>query len=80
MFPVGPIIVQFRDRYDRWKKEVKTHFLQPSSEVNKFTNSYEKKTFFITLSTVYFQISNTYLTEFVKILLYVEANPVWMCR
>ena len=35
---------------------------------------------FITLSIVYIQISNTYLPEFLKILLYVEANPVWMCR
>ena len=35
---------------------------------------------FITLSVVYIQISNTYLPEFPNILLYVEANPVWMCR
>ena len=35
---------------------------------------------FITLSIVYIQISNTYLPEFLNILLYVEANPVWMCR
>ena len=24
-------------------------------------------------------ISNTYLPEFLNILLYVKANPVWMC-
>ena len=35
---------------------------------------------FITLSVVYIQISNTYLPEFPNILLYVEANPVWMRR
>ena len=35
---------------------------------------------FITLSIVYIQIANTYLTEFLNILLYVEANPVEMCR
>ena len=31
---------------------------------------------FITLSFVYIQIPNTYLPEFLNILLYVEANPV----
>ena len=31
---------------------------------------------FITLSIVYIQISNTYLPEFLNILLYVEAYPV----
>ena len=46
---------------------------------NKFTNSNEKKGLFITLSIVYFQISNTYLPEFLNILRYVEVNPVWMC-
>ena len=35
---------------------------------------------FITLSVVYIQISNTCLPEFPNILLYVEANPVWMRR
>ena len=34
---------------------------------------------FITLSIVYFQISNTYFLEFVNILRYVKANPIWMC-
>ena len=47
---------------------------------NIFTNSNEKTDLFITLSIVYFQILNTYLPEFLNILLYVEANPVWMCR
>ena len=46
---------------------------------NIFTNSNEKTDLFITLSIVYFQILNTYLPEFLNILLYVEANPVWMC-
>ena len=32
------------------------------------------------MSIVYIQISNTYLPEFLNILLYIEANPVWMCR
>ena len=35
-----------------------------------------EKDLFITLSIVYVQISNTYLPEFLNILLYVEANPV----
>ena len=32
-----------------------------------------------TLSIVYIQISNTYLPEFLNILLYVEASPVQIC-
>ena len=39
-----------------------------------------EKDLFITLSIVYIQILNTYLPEFLNILLYVEANPEWMCR
>ena len=34
---------------------------------------------FITLSIVYIQISNTYLREFLIILLYAKVNPVRMC-
>ena len=29
---------------------------------------------------MYIQISNTFLPEFLNILLYVEANSLWMCR
>ena len=32
------------------------------------------------MSIVYFQISDTFLPEFVNILLFVKANPVWMYR
>ena len=32
------------------------------------------------MSIVYIQILNTYLPEFLNILLYIEANPVWMSR
>ena len=39
-----------------------------------------EKDLFITLSIVYIQILNTYLPEFLNILLYVKAYPVWMCR
>ena len=39
-----------------------------------------EKDLFITLSIVYIQISNTYLPESLNILLYVEANPVWICQ
>ena len=46
---------------------------------NIITNSNEKD-LFITMSIVYIQISNSYLQEFLNILLYVEANLVWMCR
>ena len=38
-----------------------------------------EKDLFITLSIVYSQISNTYLPEFLNILLYFKANPEWMC-
>ena len=47
---------------------------------NICTNSNEKTDLFITLYIVYFQILNTYLPEFLNILIYVEANPVRMCR
>ena len=52
-------------------KKVKTHFLQaqPPSEVNIFTNSNEKKDLFIALSIIYIQISNTYLPDFLNMLL-----------
>ena len=36
----------------------------------------KKTQVFITLSIAHIQISNTYLSEFLNILLYVEANPV----
>ena len=39
-----------------------------------------EKALFITVSIVYIPISNTHLPEFLNILLYVEANPVWICR
>ena len=34
---------------------------------------------FTTLSIVCFQISDTFLSEFVDILLFVEANHEWIC-
>ena len=37
---------------------------------------HREKDLFITLSIVYIQLLNTYLPEFLNILLYVEANPV----
>ena len=39
-----------------------------------------EKDLFITVCIVFSQISNTYLPEFLNILLYVEANTVWMRR
>ena len=39
-----------------------------------------EKDLFITPSIVYIQISHTYLPESLNILLYVEANPVWICQ
>ena len=71
------VIVQFRVRYDRWIKEVKTHFYRLSFHLKKYIHKFQReKDLFITLSIVYIQISNTYLPEFVNILLYIEANPV----
>ena len=48
---------------------------------SKYIHKFQReKDLCFTLSIVYIQISNTYLPEFLNILLYVEANPVWMCR
>ena len=61
---------------------MKTHFLQAwvPAQVNMFTNSNENKTYVyfsaLIVPIVYFQISNTFLPEFVNILLCVEANRV----
>ena len=76
-------IAHFRVRYDRWIEEVKTYFLQPwppSEVIYSQIPSRKRHVYYITLSIVYIQISNTYLPEFLNILLYVEANPVRMCR
>ena len=64
--------MQFRGRYNRWIKEVKTHFY-----ILKFQR---EKDLFVTQSIVYIQILNAYLPEFLNVLLYVKANPEWMCR
>ena len=70
--------VQFRVRYDRRIKEVKTHFLQaePPSKIIYSQNSTRRRPVYYSVYCVYcIQISNTYLPEFLNILLYVEANP-----
>ena len=52
-----------------------------SNSALKYIHKFQQEEYsFITLSIVYFQISNAFLPEFVNILLYVEANPVWTCR
>ena len=56
-------------------------FYSLSRNLKYYIHKFQReKDLFITLSIVYIQISNTYLPEFLNILLYVEANPVWMCR
>ena len=50
---------------------------QAEISIDKFQR---EKDLFITLFIVYIQISNSYLPEFLNILLYIQANPVWMCR
>ena len=56
---------------------MKTHFYRLSFHLKKYIHKFQReKDLFITLSIVYIQISNTYLPEFVNILLYIEANPV----
>ena len=56
-------------------------FYSLSLNLKKYIHKFQQENdLFITLSIVYIQISNTYLPEFLNILLYVEANPVWMCR
>ena len=48
-----------------------------SNSALKYIHKFQQEEYsFITLSIVYFQISNAFLPEFVNILLYVEANPV----
>ena len=56
-------------------------FYSLSLNLKKCIHKFQReKDLFIPLSIVYIQILNTYLPEFVNILLYVEAYPVWMCR
>ena len=74
-------IVEFRVRYDCLIKEVKTHFFTGLASVwSKFIHKIRREEdLLITLSIVYFQISNTCsvlagICEYC-IVLYVEANP-----
>ena len=60
-----------------WRRIFYSLSLNLKYYIHKFQR---EKDLFITLSIVYIQILNTYLPEFLNILLYVEANPVWMCR
>ena len=62
---------------ENWRRIFYSLSLNLKYYIHKFQR---EKDLFITLSIVYIQISNTYLPEFLNILLYVEANPVWMCR
>ena len=61
----------------KWRHIFYSLSLNLTYYIHKFQR---EKDMFITLSIVYIQIANTYLTEFLNILLYVEANPVEMCR
>ena len=62
-------------------KKYKRIFYRLSLHLKLYIHKFQReKDLFITLSIVYIQILNTYLPEFLNILLYVEANPVWMCR
>ena len=61
----------------KWRRIFYSLSLNLKYYIHKFQR---EKDLFITQTIVYIQISNTYLPEFVNILLYVEANPVWMCR
>ena len=47
---------------------------------NIFTISNEKKTSLLLFPLCIFKFQTLLLPEFVIILLYVEANPVWTCR
>ena len=57
----------------KWRRIFYRFSLHLKQYIHKFQR---EKDLFITLSIVYIQISNTYLPEFLNILLYVEANPV----
>ena len=60
-----------------WRRIFYSLSLNLKYYIHKFQR---EKDLFITLSIVYIQILNTYLPEFLNILLYVETNPEWMCR
>ena len=62
---------------ENWRRIFYSLSLNLKYYIHKFQR---EKDLFITLSIVYIQILNTYLPEFLNILVYVEANPVWMCR
>ena len=55
-------VVQFRVCYDCWIKEVKMHFFTGLASIwGKFIHIFQREEdLLITLSIVYFQISNTY--------------------
>ena len=73
--------VQFQVCFDCWLKKWGCIFASLASIWSKYILKFHQdEDLFITLSIVYFQISATYLKEFLNILLYVVANPVWMCR
>ena len=61
----------------KWRRIFYSVSLNLKWYIHKFQR---QRDLFITLSIEYIQISNTYLLEFLNILLYVEANPVWMCH
>jgi len=61
----------------QWRRIFYSLSLNLTQYIHKFQR---EKDLFTTLSIVYIQISNTYLPERLNILLYVEANPVWMRR
>ena len=62
-------------------KKWRSIFYSLSLILKQYIHKFQReKDLFTTLSIVYIQISNPYLPEFLNILLYVEANPVWMCR
>ena len=63
--------------FKKWRRIFYSLSLNLKYYIHKFQR---EKDLFITLSFVYIQISNTCLPEFLNILLYVQANPVWMCR
>ena len=54
-------------------------FYSLSLNLKYYIHKFQREKDLFPLSIVYIQISNTYLPEFLNILLYVEANPVWMC-
>ena len=70
---------QYQVCSDCWTKASEEVFFTASIWWKYFPIFQQEEYLFTTLSIVCFQISDTFLSEFVNILLFVEANHEWIC-